>query len=865
VPTVGPTVYSGHLEPGRDVTIRCDSTLSLTVPAGTFARPEPVTVKAATVKSRTPSAIARAIASYDVSIGAGGPLSRPITLTFTHAAVAETDRLVAARLDPEREVWVPLRLTRLSTTRSAVETDHLSIFALGQLDLNPWVSRRSADGTVTAYANKYEVPDPRSLFARTDGSGGTQTKRMIDALDGGGYVDASQPSPQRYKDDGARCALYAKIVAEMAARIRGTYDRGDYKAPGTLTIYVSDSFSDPRYTPAWSGAYIGLPATGPKATSPPEELAFNLAHEIFHACQNVGLSMKWMERSMWLMDASAEYAAGRVAWADLDRRPFGVAGVVIDKGVLQGQMGDKLERTFIDRQLTSIASEQAYESSHFLEYMFRSTPKLAGLPTLWHLTMNAGTLDRSEEVLEAYGRYAEIPIDELWSDFVAFLVLDRASPAKGVLKAPQPLRRDAPSWSGPLPLPSIYTGAYESFSLAALPGEAGTASLSLTLESPGGGARVVVYRAGLGPLDLRSALPADRAYVRREPKVMIVPLGASERVFVVASRGDVADPGLTLRAELTTLAVTATPRGGSTFRLEVQAPATPQGPSRYRWDTGDPRASGAIETRTNSLDHTYSRPGEHEVRVTLLEGTNREPVGEALGRVTVPSALKITIFNAVTGRPLGGTRVRLQYEGKTAAWGTDPSGEGRVDGVPPRTVSFSIEVSADGYETFTKTSAIDMSQELVVAKSVRLTPKPKIATTPPRPPAPPSEPKPPAPTEEPRPVPTPTPKAAPPETSNYDACMAKHRQRLDEVRANNRAQNPASNSMLIKVMGVDAQCSATYDACLAAAKERGRSCPPGPDGTFTQCIVNENGAWLTCANAEVDCCERVLAAQCGMK
>jgi hypothetical protein len=95
--------------------------------------------------------------------------------------------------------------------------------------------------------------------------------------------------------------------------------------------------------------------------------------------------------------------------------------------------------------------------------------------------------------------------------------------------------------------------------------------------------------------------------------------------------------------------------------------------------------------------------------------------------------------------------------------------------------------------------------------------------------------------------------------------MAKHRQRLDEVRANNRAQNPASNSMLIRVMGVDARCSAAYDACLAAAKERGRSCPPGPDGTFTQCIVAENGAWLTCANAEVDCCERALAAQCGMK
>jgi hypothetical protein len=344
---------------------------------------------------------------------------------------------------------------------------------------------------------------------------------------------------------------------------------------------------------------------------------------------------------------------------------------------------------------------------------------------------------------------------------------------------------------------------------------------------------------------------------------MMVPIRGHEVLFVVASRGDVEDPGLTLRADLTTFAVKATPKGGGTLLLEVEAPETPQGPSRYLWSTGDPRASGAIETREKTLEHTYSRPGDHEVRVTLLEGPKREPVGEAVGVVTVPSALEITVENAQTRRPLGGASVRLQYEGKTHVWGTDPSGVRTVENVPPRTVTFSIEVSAEGFETIARSSKIDMSEALVVQKWVRLTPKPKVAPPPPtRPPSPPSEPPSrPGPEPEPPPAPRPAPKAEP-ERPSVEDCMARYRPRLAERRAHNAAQDPASGSINTRVMGTDAACSAAHGACLAAVKERAKSCRPGPDGTYTQCFVAENRDWITCANQEIDCCERALEAKC---
>ncbi len=95
--------------------------------------------------------------------------------------------------------------------------------------------------------------------------------------------------------------------------------------------------------------------------------------------------------------------------------------------------------------------------------------------------------------------------------------------------------------------------------------------------------------------------------------------------------------------------------------------------------------------------------------------------------------------------------------------------------------------------------------------------------------------------------------------------MAKYRPRLEELRAHNRAQDPASGSITTKVMGADAQCSAAYNACLTAVKERSKSCRPGPDGTYTQCFVAENRGWVDCANQEISCCERALAAKCGLR
>lgn len=101
-----------------------------------------------------------------------------------------------------------------------------------------------------------------------------------------------------------------------------------------------------------------------------------------------------------------------------------------------------------------------------------------------------------------------------------------------------------------------------------------------------------------------------------------------------------------------------------------------------------------------------------------------------------------------------------------------------------------------------------------------------------------------------------------PANTRDNACMAKHRPRLEELRAHNGAQDPASSSIYTKTMGSNAKCSSTYSECIAGAKERAKACRPGPDGTFTQCFISENKDWLRCAAEEIDCCEKALRVQC---
>ena len=188
------------------------------------------------------------------------------------------------------------------------------------------------------------------------------------------------------------------------------------------------------------------------------------------------MNVAWMGCSLWLVEATAEYASVRLAWQQLATAPFDELGVRLDGPTLQKGMGSGITPSFIRQPLSSQGAnkERAYLSAHFLEYLFGRTSNL-GPHTLFAQMKAAGATERNEAVLAAYCAKAGLSLADVYRDFAAWLVLDANSPAAVAPAAPAPAPASAfkpvslgaasLSWSGPLALPAIYTAEHVSFTL----------------------------------------------------------------------------------------------------------------------------------------------------------------------------------------------------------------------------------------------------------------------------------------------------------------------------------------------------------------------------------------------------------------
>ena len=158
-------------------------------------------------------------------------------------------------------------------------------------------------------------------------------------------------------------------------------------------------------------------------------------------------------------------------------------------------MGEEISRGFLAVPLTlvdekgadAVRKEHHYHSAHFLEYLFASAGPAVRLPLLWKRIVSKGEEEASEQVLAAYARDAGLSIDEVWPGFVAYLILDKASPvllwpASAPMKGANELEPGGPGWSGPLPLVGPYTGAYERFTLRGATARTAAQVLKLTVQ-----------------------------------------------------------------------------------------------------------------------------------------------------------------------------------------------------------------------------------------------------------------------------------------------------------------------------------------------------------------------------------------------
>lgn len=227
-------------------------------------------------------------------------------------------------------------------------------------------------------------------------------------------------------------------------------------------------------------------------------------------------------------------------------------------------------------------------------------------------------------------------------------------------------------------------------------------------------------------------------------------------------------------------------------------------------------AAGYLDGR-QSLAVNPASQADYAVTLRLTRGQEQR----------APAGLSVRIEDARSREPIAGARVELSGAAQASASGS------QVQWRDLRPGSYRIEVSAPDYlphsDSFTLASGDN------AGTVARLQPTERKAKV-----------------------------AEPDNTAAAAKCFEAQRKKIAGLRQHNQSQN-VNGSVTTLTMGVDPACSMAWSACIEAAQRAGRQCPPGADGTYTECFRKENVAWVNCAMEEIACSEAKLMQQCGVK
>ena len=145
----------------------------------------------------------------------------------------------------------------------------------------------------------------------------------------------------------------------------------------------------------------------------PDLLRQDCAHELFHIWQYKHLNSSSYLGNQWWMDATADYAADKVAYASLG------AGRT-------NAMGKDIRVNYLEGGLTSTADFHAYSTAHFVDYLIAQSGAFPSLRDLWDATTKTSSAitDLKASLNEKLGsKFADV-----YKDFANYMLFDKASP-----------------------------------------------------------------------------------------------------------------------------------------------------------------------------------------------------------------------------------------------------------------------------------------------------------------------------------------------------------------------------------------------------------------------------------------------------
>jgi hypothetical protein len=322
-------LLSESLQPSaQPQTVTWNNQVTVTLPGGLLPAPQTLTISA--VPAAPPPLAANIYhpgAIFDVSLGELTRFAQPLTIELAYdparlsPAMPAADQLAVAYWQPQAQEWsfIPVQVDETRQV-AIIQTQHLTAFGWYYINIKD-------------YAVKNVSPQFRVIYNPN--------------------LDTAINVPGKGLKTGIEdFALYTWLALDQAYR---RYQAAGFRLPDYRVDVIIGDWSSSSASPSAGVIYVVYNADYP-------EMAFDGAHELFHLAQYQYLDANEMSGTRWWMEATADYAAGRIAWAG--------------QPDIEKQMGEGIKVNYLDKSIEYLSENTGnsyyrhqYHTAHFLEFL----------------------------------------------------------------------------------------------------------------------------------------------------------------------------------------------------------------------------------------------------------------------------------------------------------------------------------------------------------------------------------------------------------------------------------------------------------------------------------------------------------------
>lgn len=391
-PQLSPVVTK-TLTAGQAQKVEVGGNMTLNFAAGTFTETPPDLV-VSKINGDTPMLLPgdELLQAYDVALGDLHSLAEPLEVTMSYdpsrlkADLPAEAQIGAALRDGASGRWMVLSSTIDETAHTlSFQTDHLSVLAL-YLHTKNDSSCQTPHFMITFNLANVEAEAGNMKYTSTLNACQSPSKSLFimavaDTLETAyqGYTAANIPFPE-----GRMPVIVAHYNENIFWGAESQYDT----LTGELVIN----------TDTW--AY-------------PDLMRQDCAHELFHIWQYKHLNSTSYLGNQWWMDATADYAADKVAYASLG------AGRT-------NAMGKDIRVNYLEGGLTTTADFHAYSTAHFVDYLIAQSGAYPTLRDLWDATTKTSSV--ITDLQASLNEKLASKFADVYKDFANYMLFDSTSP-----------------------------------------------------------------------------------------------------------------------------------------------------------------------------------------------------------------------------------------------------------------------------------------------------------------------------------------------------------------------------------------------------------------------------------------------------